>query len=232
MFEAHPDLAGILCLITSKERCMICWSDASRAVQEPSFSWFVEGKDEFDDVALQYLFRLVKTLHTPLLAFTQIEPTIIFVNCDDDKNPSCAFKLKVKVEELIGTKLSSSPAYGRQTFVLRARKDDDEILSTTGTDEQMDSGAESPDAPSRVTTPATAAAGIRPEDEDDETKYKYVIKDHWRDGSRRFREADLYAKANGIRGMGQMYHAERVFDVAQSKFSNLEWLWDHTDING
>ena len=219
MYEAHPDPAGILYLVISKERCRICWSDASRAVQGPSFSWFVDGKDEFDNAALQYLFRPVKTLHTPLPAFTQIEPTIIFANCDDDDDPSWAFKLKTKVEELIGTRLSSSPAYSRHTFVLRARKDDDETLSNTGTDAEMDSETESPVTQSDVTTPATAGAGSRPEDEDDEAKYNYVIKDHWRDGSRRLRETGLYAKANGVPGMAQMYHAERGFDVVQSKSS-------------
>ena len=286
MPEARPDLTGVLYLIMSKEKCRICWSDVSSAVQGLSFPWFIEGRDEFDDVALQYLFRFVKTLYTPLPEFTQIDPTVKFVDCDNDENPSWAFKLKGKAEEFVGTRLSSSPAYGRQTFVLRARKDDDETSSNTGTDTQMDSGTEPPDTPSHVTTPATAAAGSGPEHEN-ETEYKYVIKDHWRDGSRRFREADLYAKANGVRGMAQMYHGERVtddngeqirtseyhsgenstlegdapqrfkervvlsstgeplekrkrllefleamFDVVQSKSSNLEWLWDNTDING
>ena len=295
MPESRPDLAGVLYIVACKKEVKFCWSDASRAVQSPSLRWFAEDKDEFDDNTLKYLFRFVKTLYTPLPDFTQIDPTVRLVSGDDEKIAKWAVKIKGTNETFIGTRLCSSPAYGRQTYVMKAHKYDDGESSDSGTETESDTAVETlveseTDTASNTSTTVTSPADSESESDDKpktKSESEYVIKDYWRDGSRRFREADLYTKANGVRGMAQMYHGERVtdengeqlktsdyhsgkdsvlggkakqrfkerivlnstgepletrktllefleamYDVVQSKFSNLEWLWDYTDING
>jgi hypothetical protein len=113
--QGRPDVAGVLYLLVCSQGFAVAWSDASRVVCSQPIAW---DNPESGNI----LSRYVGTLYRPKMGLYQVDKTIKF---DHLLQSEIKWRIQAKGVSYIGDRLRSSPAYGKQTFVWRAKRLED-----------------------------------------------------------------------------------------------------------
>ncbi|KAH8109927.1 hypothetical protein DFH11DRAFT_1547833 [Phellopilus nigrolimitatus] len=104
----RPDIAGLLYMTCTAEIFRFCWSDASRLVYSKQYEW---EKD------VHLLFYFLHTLYDAVDDLPQRDSTM---QLSKEENGKLVWTVKTANREMDAVRLFSTPAWGKQTWILQS----------------------------------------------------------------------------------------------------------------
>ncbi|THH03525.1 hypothetical protein EW145_g6185 [Phellinidium pouzarii] len=109
--HARPNIAGGLFMTCDSQYFRLYWSDASRFVFSPYYTWK-------ENIAI--IFRFLDTLYRPLDDLPQIDPTIVPAALNGTTKEDLKWIVTIKAERYETTRVVSMRGLGKQTWVLKS----------------------------------------------------------------------------------------------------------------